>query len=140
MNNDDFNSLIRNTQLFTSELLTKKGSEYSSNFDRLANFKVNAKRLNLTPLQVWSVYAFKHVDAVESYIRKIHEHTPGINENFYRLKEVDKTLSEPITGRFYDLINYCYLGLALIEEVKSAPAPEVLVTPQVPYPVDRSRN
>jgi hypothetical protein len=34
---------------------------------------------------------------------------------------IDRQLSEPIEGRFHDVINYCFLGLALIEEMRSGP-------------------
>ena len=34
------------------------------------------------------------------------------------MQNIDAKLSEPIEGRFHDVINYCYLGLALIKETR----------------------
>lgn len=49
-------------------------------------------------MQAWGVYWLKHVFAIETYTK------------FNQVK------SEDIEGRFVDLINYCYLGLALIQD------------------------
>ena len=49
-------------------------------------------------MQAWGVYWLKHVFAIETYVK------------FGGVK------SEEIEGRFVDLINYCYLGLALIQD------------------------
>ena len=128
MNQEDFSKLIHATQKATADLLIRKGAEYASDLDRLDNFKKNAALLGLTPLQVWSVYAFKHVDAVQSYMRKIHDKSLNhagngtLRDNSF---SVDNKLSEPIDGRFHDIINYMYLGLALLEDIKNSNPPEV---------------
>ena len=67
--------------------------------DVLTNFKSVAERLNLTPLQVWSVYFLKHIDAITSYAQNVR--TPQ---------------AESIDSRFYDAINYLKLGFALLKE------------------------
>ena len=67
---------------------TKKGVDYAGREDKLANFKNVAQATGLTPLQVWGVYAKKHIDAVF---------------NFVKHGQVE---SEPIRGRIVDIINY----------------------------------
>ena len=49
-------------------------------------------------MQAWGVYWLKHVFAIESFTK------------------FGASKSEDIEGRFVDLINYCYLGLALIQD------------------------
>jgi len=67
--------------------------------DVLANFKRVAERSNLTPGQVWNVYALKHMDSISSIMTK-----PGL------------PVSEAPLGRFADMINYIRLGYALYLE------------------------
>ncbi len=116
MNQKEFTALLDVISKSTTQLLISKGAEYASDTDRLANFKLNAERLGLSPLQVWAVYAFKHVDAIQSYSQKIHA-SPDIPVPV-KMRAVDRVLSEPIEGRFHDLINYMILGLALLEEMQ----------------------
>jgi hypothetical protein len=61
-----------------------KGHDYAGEEDALSNFKRNADRLGLTPIQVWGVYFHKHLDAIETYVRE-----GGV-------------ASEPIEGRIQD--------------------------------------
>lgn len=78
----------------------QKGPAYTfGKEDVLKNFKSVADRLNLTPLQVWGVYALKHFDAITSFAGD-----PNIPQ------------AEDISGRFADAINYLKLGYALIVE------------------------
>lgn len=86
-----------------TELAVNKGGEYAPGEDRLSNFKGNAERLDLTPLDVWAVYAGKHWDAIQTYVRD------------QRLG-VSRPRMEGIEGRFHDLIVYAVLGLALVED------------------------
>ena len=41
------------------------------------------------------------------------------------MKEIDSTLSEPIEGRFHDNINYSFLCLALLKEVRTSAHPSL---------------
>lgn len=96
----------------TGSIMLAKGKEYAnSDVDRLANFKRNAENFGLQPLQVAGVFASKHWDSINNYIKTLAK------------GEVPK-LSEPIQGRFYDLINYCNLMLALIEDGKENKDPK----------------
>lgn len=80
------------------EINKKKGHDYAGDEDALANFKKEATDLGLTPAQVWSVYANKHWSAVKTFCKE------------------GQVQSEPIEGRLHDVILYCLLLLALIEE------------------------
>ena len=62
------------------------------------------------------VYASKHYDAIATYVQR-------------DAQGFDQKLSEPIEGRLHDLLNYCILMIALIEDAKPAtnlPAAPVL--------------
>lgn len=112
MNAKEFNDLVDQTLKQTAELLKSKGSEYASDADRLINFKKGAEETGLTSLQVSFVYLRKHYDSIATYIRK-------------DAKGLTQTLSEPIEGRFHDLINYCFLMLAILKEQNNVSADRV---------------
>lgn len=117
MNNQEFIKLVDEVHSKTGALLKMKGAEYSNDTDRLSNFKESAKLLGLQPEQVAMTFMHKHYCSIMNYIKAV---------------AAGKTIvsSEPIEGRFHDLINYCYLTLALIEErnnAESAKSREALV-------------
>ena len=89
------------------QLLLTKGADYTSNKDRMSNFKEVAAFIGVSPMQVWAVYMLKHLFAVMSYIRK------------------GQTASEPVETRFQDLRNYIDLGYGLDQEEKREIAPLV---------------
>lgn len=103
MNQSEFQKLVDQTVQDTAKLLVMKGEEYAGSADRLANFKRGANLTGTTPLQTALIYASKHYDSICTYIRK---DASG---------EIQK-LSEPIEGRFDDLINYCILMKAIVHE------------------------
>lgn len=103
MNRKDFDQVVKDTVKSTADLLVIKGEEYSGNDDRLSNFKRGSERIGITSLQVALIYASKHFDAICTYVKK---------DSFNR----EQILSEPIEGRFDDLINYCILMKALVKE------------------------
>lgn len=81
------------------DMRSTKGKEYAHDADRFANFRRIAKDLELTDLQVAYVYFKKHLDSVISFIKD------------------GKTYStEPIRGRFTDLILYAFLMAGMAEE------------------------
>lgn len=100
MTNTDFETFRAIFHQECTDILFKKGADYSSDADRLANFKRLADRLGMHDMQVWAVYFIKHIDAILTYCRTL------------------AVQSENIRGRFADARNYLDLGLALIEEHK----------------------
>ena len=80
------------------DLLKAKNKDYSTNGDPLAGFKKIAKDLNISPFQVWAVFASKHWSALTSFAAN------------------GKVESEPIKGRILDMINYCALLHLLIKD------------------------
>jgi hypothetical protein len=75
-----------------------KGLEYAHSKDRFANFNRLAEGLKLPNTQIAWVYAMKHKDSIESYLRGEYKGT------------------EPIRGRVVDLITYLTLIAGMIEE------------------------
>ena len=101
MTRDTFRALIEVTRAAEDKLLEEKGADYTrKSEDVLANFKRVAEAANLTPIQVWYVYAAKHWDALSAFVM------------FGEVK------SEAIEGRFHDLRNYLMLGLGILAESK----------------------
>lgn len=103
MNQERFTKLVDNTVAELRRLLVAKGGEYAGSEDRLANFKRGAGLTGATPLQVALIYLSKHYDAVATYVR---DDAAGVTRD----------RSEPIDGRLDDLMNYCLLTKALVEE------------------------
>lgn len=103
MEQQEFEKVFAETIETIKQLLVVKGGEYAGSEDRLANFKRGAALTGATPLQVAFIYASKHYDAVATFVRD-------------RAKGVERLRSEGIEGRLADLINYCILMKALIEE------------------------
>lgn len=109
MNQEQFTALFNNTVADLEQLLIVKGGEYAGSDDRLGNFKRGAARVGIHPLQILWIYASKHIDSIETFIR---DEAGGTS----------RQRSEPIAGRFDDLINYCILAKALIKESEDAKA------------------
>lgn len=100
MTQNNYEDLIQNLLDTAKQVRTSKQPSYTGNdTDVLKNFKVIATRLGLDPLQVWAIYFNKQVDAVNSIVKN-----PEI-----------KPSEAPIL-RYADIINYCFLGLALMNE------------------------
>lgn len=146
MNRTTFDKLVGDTVKATADLMVSKGAEYAGDSDRLINFKRNAEKQGTTPLQIWKQYIGKHIDSLDTYFHRVHdraieialsravcdfttnqEHPPADVFRRYiheampgAMEDIDRALSEPIEGRFHDIINYCYLGLALVKETRDA--------------------
>lgn len=99
MNQTDFTALVDATFKSCHQLLVVKGGEYAGSDDRLANFKRGAALVGVDPLAVAFIYASKHYDSIASYVR-----------------DPSRASSEPIEGRFDDLINYMLLMKAIVAE------------------------
>lgn len=108
MNQKDFEEVFNHTVKECEKLLILKGREYAGSDDRLANFKRGAARVGATPMQVLNIYLSKHLDSIETFIRD-------------DAKGVTKELSEPITGRIDDAINYLFLLKAMVVELQRQP-------------------
>lgn len=98
MNLTQFNSETQKLLSDCMELLNKKGSDYSSETDRLSNFKQISDKVKIDPMKVWAIYFTKHLDAI------------------YKFVSTGRLESEPIEERFKDAINYLILGYMLIKE------------------------
>jgi len=84
------------------DLLNKKGAEYASDTDALANFKKRAEDIGIGPKQILWIFLSKHLDSIKSYIKKGHVIS-----------------DEPIEGRIQDARNYLFLLSCLIDEEKT---------------------
>lgn len=81
----------------------KRPGYTQGDIDVLQNFKSIAKRLGISPMQVWGVYSLKHLDAIMSYA-----------------KDPNLPQAEDLKGRFADARNYLMLGYALLTETKGS--------------------
>lgn len=116
-----WNRLLEQTVDSIKRLAEQKGGEYAGDTDRLANFRRNAQALDLQPEQVWSVYAGKHWDAIQQWIKDT-------------VAGKTRPRSESISGRADDLIVYLLLLKAMVEvrEGYGGKAAEALVAQSVP--------
>jgi len=104
MNSEEFGIVVQDTVASIQKLLVIKGAEYAGpTADRLAAFTRSGDLAGVSPLQCLIIYMAKHYDAVATYIR---DDAAGI----------ERQRSEPIEGRLDDLINYCILAKAIIQE------------------------
>jgi len=103
MKKSRFLELQKKLKTEVEDTFNQKGPAYTGESkDCLANFKKMAEKFNVSPLLVWGIYFNKHVDAINSFITN-----PDLSQG-----------SEPIETRLIDIINYSYLGHAIIEEEK----------------------
>ena len=87
----------------TLKLSDKKRIEYTEGNHEanvLWNFENIANTLNLTPMQVLSVYLQKHTSSLFNYFK------------------TGKEYAEPIEGRMSDIINYLLLMVAMLHKYK----------------------
>jgi hypothetical protein len=99
----EFEKIVEQTVAQIKSLVELKGGEYAGDEDRLANFRRNGNSLGLHMEQVWGVYAGKHWDAIQQYIKDI-----ATGKQRQRL--------EGIEGRADDLIVYLLLFKAIVQE------------------------
>lgn len=101
--------LVEQTVKKINELSELKGGEYAGDVDRLANFRRNGAKLGLPMEAIWHTYVNKHWDAVEQYIRDL-------------LEGKTRPRLEPLSGRLDDIIVYCILFKAMLDEREFAEA------------------
>lgn len=99
-----YNELVERTFAEVKKLGELKGREYAHGDDRLDNFRRHAEAMNVPMELVWYIYANKHWDAVTQYVRDIVTGT------------IDVTRLENIESRLDDIITYCLLMRAIVEE------------------------
>tara|TARA_A100001201_G_C4078803_1_gene198260 strand:- start:1258 stop:1584 length:327 start_codon:yes stop_codon:yes gene_type:complete len=100
MTQKEFNEVIKQLDKMSKSIMNDKRPEYTNeNEDVLQNFKNTAERIDISDLKVWTVFFEKQIQSVLAHVK---------NANLKK--------SEPIESRFADIINYCYLGLALFYE------------------------
>ena len=75
---DQLEKLIDQTLKKVQLLISLKGGEYSGDEDRLANFRRNASNLGLTMEDVWAIYAAKHWDAINQYVKDVRTKTTRV--------------------------------------------------------------
>jgi hypothetical protein len=104
MNAETFYQTVKDDLDKLLALMKAKGAAYSGAEDVLDNFKRNAKRVGVSPFQIWLVYFNKHIDAITNAIKN----NPGY--------PVEPT--ESMEGRINDAINYLFLlkGLLVDED------------------------
>jgi len=98
-----WNRLLDETISNINKLSKLKGGEYAGDDDRLANFRRNAEAYGVTKELIWGVYAGKHWDAIQQYVKD-------------KQTGKERERGEPISGRLDDLIVYCILMKAMVEE------------------------
>jgi hypothetical protein len=86
-------------------VLAKRPEYTEGNVDVLNNFKVVAREIGATPLQVWYVYFRKHIASISQFCAN-----PLI------------PMSEPIEERAKDAMNYLELLVAIVEDQKTTGA------------------
>tara|TARA_R100000149_G_scaffold65444_1_gene39953 strand:- start:2412 stop:2738 length:327 start_codon:yes stop_codon:yes gene_type:complete len=100
MTQKEFDKVMKDLMELSQKIMKNKRPEYTNeNEDVLQNFKNTAERLDVSEMRVWGVFFDKQIQSV-----------------FAHLKNANLKKSEPIESRFADIINYCYLGLALFKE------------------------
>jgi len=89
------------------KILMTKGLEYmAGDDDRFANFKRIAKKYGVPTELVAAIYMEKHFDSITNFIR--------LRCDGKKIEEIK--LTEPISGRFIDAINYLTLLDGIIYE------------------------
>jgi hypothetical protein len=106
MTNQQF---IKETEEFFKqciETMNKKGAEYSGTND----FKRLAVKYSVPIEEIWGIYFSKHIDSIDTFIKK--------RRAGYSIKQIEQNLSEPISGRIMDAINYLAIFKGIIDEAR----------------------
>jgi hypothetical protein len=110
----EWDELVDKTIKQIHYLSSTKGGEYAGDDDRLANFRRNASEIGVSMEVVWRIYIGKHWDSISQYIKDIQTGK-------------DRDRSEPLEGRFDDLIVYAILGKAILRERERNKNKDVIV-------------
>src|SRR5574341_1661414 len=86
MNDQEFKQIRKKFNEMGTKELDDRGPSYAEKFDgnedRLANFKVLAKDIGISPMQVLMIYLKKHMRSIERYVRDGHQTSEGVITNF----------------------------------------------------------
>ena len=108
MNNKDFDKLLNKRIESMKAVLSKKGKEYSSEFDKLHNFKRAGQIQDMIPekalIGMWTKHLVSILDIIDNII---------LDDFFDRKTKLTKKILDEKIG---DLINYLPLLEALIKE------------------------
>jgi len=102
----DFNKVIEEFEVYTSEILKSKGEEYASDDDRLENFRTVGNMLDMKPEEVCVTYLLKHTQRLGKAVR----------EDDYEWDWRQEDGSEALKQRVADAINYLYLLALALEK------------------------
>lgn len=103
MQEKQFNDIIQNAVESCLTTLTEKNASYNPNEDKLAGFKTAARMRGVTPLQALSGMKVKHTSFVQDVLEG----------------RIPIPSEEVVQEKFGDEINYLFLALALIEEMRA---------------------
>jgi len=95
----EFNDYQTNLLTEVVGMKDTKGKEYAHSEDRFANFNRLSKALGIPNYQIGWIYAMKHKDGIESYVKDRITYS-----------------TESVRGRIVDLITYLTLIGGMIEE------------------------
>jgi len=110
---DQFKMMMAETFQKLQTLSETKGAEYTGRRQDVNphdNFDRHADRLGMLPEQVLSVYMFKHLDSIDTWIKDMASGNP-------------RKLSESIDGRIDDAILYLLLLKGMYERRVNAGTP-----------------
>jgi len=109
MNNRQFQHLLNQVFDRLQQLSATKGQEYTqgeAGGERLRNFKRPAENVGDHPLKAWWYYLNKHYESITTFVKQVSDGTFAGHDQ----------LSEPMEGRFHDLILYGILGIGLMRD------------------------
>lgn len=109
MKTKDFNAMVRAAINSCLQTLTTKNKEYGKKNDKLHNFKVAARKKNITPEQALAGFKLKHDVSIDDII----DDTALLNSDDFKKKYGDGRLIEEKIG---DEINYFLLLKGLLYE------------------------
>lgn len=112
MTHQEFEAFFSRTVAEIRTLAVRKGADYSPGENRFSHFYDEAGELNLSPEQIWAVFAGKHWRSIRSYT-----------------SNPDHPLSEDVISRIHDLIVYLILLAGMVEDSRHPP-----VAPPDPTP------
>ena len=103
MNKQDFNTLLDRRLNLTREVLESKSKEYSTDSDKLHNFKQTAITEQITPADAAHWFLTKHMTSYRDMLKGAREGKK------YSQKMIDE--------KFGDIINYFILQEAIFAEL-----------------------